>query len=303
MITYLSHNQIDKTLWDECVAQASNGNVYAWSWYLDVVHPSWDALVEVSDGKYLTVMPITKKRKYGINYLCQPFFVQQLGVFSSQPLTQQQVLRFLQAIPRKYRLVEIRLNEGNPLNDAMKGVECHRNHLLDLNKTYHDLYSQYHENTIRNLKKSLKFNPALEKGVSIQKVIELFRADRGASVKHWGDGEYARLIRLAEVAITLSKAFVYGVKNNDNKDIVCGALFMVSHQRITFLFSGNGVFGKESQAMTFMIDQVIREFAGQPFTLDFEGSDNEKLARFYQGFGSLPVNYPSLSYRLINPFR
>ena len=72
---------------------------------------------------------------------------------------------------------------------------------------------------------------------------------------------------------------------------------MVSHHRITFLFSGNNAKGKELQAMTFLIDQVIREFAAQPLVLDFEGSDDENLARFYLGFGSRPVLYPGYTFR------
>lgn len=303
MIYYLTHNQIDKALWDWCIALAPNGIVYAWSWYLDVAHPRWDALVEVKDGKYLTVMPITKKKKYGINYLCQPFFVQQLGVFSVNPLTQEQTAAFLRAIPPKYRLVEIRLNEGNSLDPTCKGVQFHRNHLLELNKEYDLLYSQYHENTKRNLKKSLKYNLQLVKEVPIDKVIELFRANRGASVIHWGDAEYERLRLLAGCAIALSDAFIYGVKNIDNEEIVCCALFMIGHQRITFLFSGMNELAKETGAMTFLIDQVIREYAGQPMTFDFEGSDDDNLARFYQGFGSVPVPYPSFSYRLFNPLK
>jgi hypothetical protein len=63
MITYLKHERIDPNRWDECIAAAPNGNVYAWSWYLDLVHPGWDALVEIDSDKYLTVMPITKKKK------------------------------------------------------------------------------------------------------------------------------------------------------------------------------------------------------------------------------------------------
>ena len=82
-----------------------------------------------------------------------------------------------------------------------------------------------------------------------------------------------------------------------------GALFLKSHQRITFLFSGNSVAGKETHAMCFLIDQVIREFAGQRLTLDFEGSDDDNLARFYQGFGSVPVTYPAFNYRFRNPLR
>ena len=303
MIYYMTHEQIDKSLWDWCIALAPNGNVYAWSWYLDVVHPGWEALVEIAGGKYLTVMPITNKKKYGINYLCQPFFTQQLGVFSVDPLSKEKVRFFLSAIPPQNRLVEIRLNEGNPLDASCKGVRLHRNHLLKLGFDYNVLYSQYHENTKRNLKKSLKSNLQLVKDVPMQKVIDLFRANRGASVKHWGDAEYERLNLLAEVALTSRSAFIYGVKTIDNENVICAALFLLSHQSITFLFSGNDPLGKETQAMTFLIDQVIHEYAGQPLTFDFEGSDDDNLARFYQGFGSTPVYYPSFTYRLFNPLR
>lgn len=303
MIQYLSHDHIDKNRWDACVDQAVNGNVYAWSWYLDIVHPEWDALVEIVDDNYLSIMPITKKKKFGIHYLCQPFFVQQLGIFSVEPISAEKTMSFLQAIPSRYRLVEIRLNEQNDLPEDVKGIERHRNSLLDLNKNYDLLSSQYHENTRRNLKKAFNSGLHLVKGVPMQKVIDLFRANRGASVKHWGDEEYARLERLVDVAVASSNAFVYCVQNSDNKDIICGALFMKSHHRITFLFSGNNTEGRDSQAMTFLMDQVIQEYAGQPFVFDFEGSDDDQLARYYHGFGSIEVSYPGIRYRFFNPFR
>ena len=44
MIQYLEHNQIDKKKWDATVEEC--GNIYAYSWYLDIVHPGWEALVE-----------------------------------------------------------------------------------------------------------------------------------------------------------------------------------------------------------------------------------------------------------------
>ena len=303
MINYLTNEQIDKSRWDDCVAHAVNGNVYAFSWYLDIVHPEWEALVEMIDGNYVTIMPITKKKKYLINYLCQPFFVQQLGVFSRQPITEETTVAFLKSIPRKYRLVEIRLNENNPLPKDAKGVEWHRNHLLNLNKDYSLLSNDYHENTKRNLKKSLNFGLVLVCDTDIQEIISLFRENRGASIAHWGDAEYARLSHLTETAQVSGNAFVYCVKSLNDNEIICGALFMKSHNRITFLFSGNNALGKESQAMTFLIDQVVREYAGQPLVLDFEGSNDENLARFYHGFGAEPIMYPGFTYRCFNPFR
>ena len=70
MIQYLEHNQIDKKKWDATIEEC--GNIYAYSWYLDVVHPQWEALVE---GDYDTVMPLTGGEKFGVHYLFQPYFV------------------------------------------------------------------------------------------------------------------------------------------------------------------------------------------------------------------------------------
>ena len=54
--------------------------------------------------------------------------------------------------------------------------------------------------------------------------------------------------------------------------------------------------------MTFMIDKVIQSFSGQQVMLDFEGSDDDNLARFYLGFGGMEVKYPSYSFNRLPPF-
>ena len=82
MIRYLTHNQIDTLRWDECVTHSPDGLVYAWSWYLNVVHQNWEALVE---DDYEAVMPLCGGKKFGINYLFQPFFTQKFGVFGEFP--------------------------------------------------------------------------------------------------------------------------------------------------------------------------------------------------------------------------
>ena len=63
MIQYLIHNQINQTKWDATIAEC--GNIYAYSWYLDIVHPGWDALVE---DDYQSVMPLTGGKKFGVDY-------------------------------------------------------------------------------------------------------------------------------------------------------------------------------------------------------------------------------------------
>ncbi|MEA3446653.1 MAG: hypothetical protein U9R19_18205, partial [Bacteroidota bacterium] len=95
-IRFLIHKQIDKRKWNQCIKSSVNGIVYAYSWYLDIVSENWEALVE---DDYKSVMPLTINEKYGISYLRQPIFTQQLGVFSSQRLDSNLVKTFIKSIP------------------------------------------------------------------------------------------------------------------------------------------------------------------------------------------------------------
>ena len=43
-----------------------------------------------------------------------------------------------------------------------------------------------------------------------------------------------------------------------------------------------------------MINEFIKDHAGQKLFLDFEGSDVKSVARFYIGFGAVEENYPAI---------
>ena len=295
MIQYLQHNQINLTKWDATIAEC--GNIYAYSWYLDIVHPGWEALVE---DDYQSVMPLTGGKKFGVNYLYQPYFVQQLGVFSRQPLSSEKTEAFLKAIPSKYRFAEIRLNESNILSERFEGIEYHRNVILYLDRDYNSIRENYHTNTKRNLAKAEENNLQLIFNVIPYHVVALFRDNRGATIERWGDTEYGTLISLGKTAQNRNSAYILGVNEKGDGEILCAALFMKANGRITFLFSGLNEKGKERQAMTYLLDQVIRKYANQPFILDFEGSDDENLARFYLGFGGVEAQYPSYSFNRLS---
>ena len=290
MIKHLTHNKIDKSRWDDCIRHSFNGNIYAWSWYLDIVHPNWEALVE---NDYERVMPLCGNKKLGINYLFQPFFTQQHGIFSSSYLNEEIVQKFIDAIPKKYRLTEIRLNSYNKVDYDLNYFKRHRNIELDLISNYQSIYSNYSSNTKRNLNKANKNTLYINRDINPEHVIKLFRENKGKEVKHWNNKEYQRLINLTHTAIERECCFVYGV-NDENNNLVAGAIFMVSHDKIVFLFSGVDKSNKDTNAWTFLIDSVIKEFSGTPLIFDFEGSDNEGLARFYKGFGGKEVYYPEI---------
>ena len=288
MIRYLIHNQIDTQRWDECIAQSPDGMVYAWSWYLDVVHPGWEALVE---NDYEAVMPLTGGKKYGINYLFQPFFTQKWGVYGKNVVDNEKIEEFLEAIPEKFKFAEFRIDHYQ--------VENHRNIELSLSQEYSVLAENYHSNTKRDLAKAKKENLKVVEDAEPSAIIELFRKNRGSDIKKWGDKEYNRLLNLVESAKNHNSCLVLGAHNADNQ-LVAGAFFMISHKKIVFLFSGADESNKELHGLSFLLDFVIEKYSGTDYVLDFEGSDNDGLARFYKGFGGKEIFYSGLEFNKLN---
>ena len=301
MIRYLTHNQIDTYRWDDCIAQSPDGIVYAWSWYLDVVHPGWEALVE---DDYEAVMPLTGNKKLGVNYLFQPFFTQKFGIFGKKEASEEKIEQFLEAIPEKFKFAEFRINKSYGTYNTHGTYttyksENHRNIELSLSPDYSIISANYHSNTKRDLAKAPKNCLSIVENAEQSVIIDLFRKNRGKEVKHWGNKEYYRLLSLVDTAKSHDACLVLAAKNSDNQ-IVAGAFFMMSHNKIVFLFSGADESNKNNHGLTFLLDYVIQRFSGSGMILDFEGSDNDGLARFYKGFGGEEKYYWGLKFNKLN---
>lgn len=288
MIRYLTHSEIDIEKWDRCIEQSVNGSIFASSWYLDVVHPGWEALVE---NDYEKVMPLTCGQKWGIHYLFQPPFTQQLGIFSTTPLTPDTTTEFLQYIPRKYQFIEINLNTLNQVDYRRSEFTPWVNYQLDLIRPYDQLKEGYSENLRRNLKKASRAGITLFEYVRPSELITLFRQNKGRQLKHLTGKHYDLLQKLMQIMLSRKLAIVLGVYDRTNS-LCAGAFFVQSHQRVIFYFSATDQVARETGAMPFLIDHFIQQFSQSNLILDFEGSNNPDLARFYEGFGAMRTVYP-----------
>lgn len=291
MIKYLRYEHIDKQKWDECISKSFNGVVYAYSWYLDVVCEEWEGLVE---GDYERVFPVNFKKKAGINIIFQPFFTQQLGVFSKTELSPTVVNDFLFSIPAKYKVVDLNLNTHNKPDLPGFNYIPQVNHELDLIRDYESLQQNYSSNTRRNIKKAKTEGLTIVKGIKPDEVIDLFRANRGADIKVLKEHNYQKLKRLIYTSIYKGIGSVYGVYTNEN-ELCAGGVFLRSSKKVIFSFSGLSDSGRDKRAMFFLIDHFIREHANKHLTLDFDGSNDESLARFYKGFGSTRLEFTRIS--------
>ena len=284
MIQVVDNENIRRDLWDAAIMHSSQPMIYAMSWYLDMVAPRWNGLIE---DNYQCVMPLVGKKKFGIQYLFQPPFCQQLGVFGNG-ITAYNIENFLHAIPHKYRFAEIMLNESCPVN--ISGVEMLTNITLQLDCDIEKIRTGYNDNTRRNIRKAVQNGLSIHKGFDIESIISLFKINKGATLNK-NESWYAILTSLSFQLRYLGFASTYCVLNQHN-EIIAGILIVEFKGRVIMLFSSSNSEARETGAMHYLIDSVLADICTTHLLFDFEGSNNENLAKFYLGFGGKVSKYP-----------
>ena len=282
-IKLLSGKNVNEQKWNDCVAQDDFPLIYGNVWYLDLVSPNWDALVY---GDYEAVLPLPSKKKTGINYLYRPYGVQQLGVFGNHDKTEE----LLKAIPKKYLWIDLFLNAQNLASGLAKHLTPQQNLVLDLNRSYQEVFEGYSKRTKRNLKKAKKavFN---DHGyVTPEMLIDLFKQNKGKSLNNLKDKHYAKMLQLMHTLTYKKLGYIVSLYTEPNQ--LCAAMFLMEWKgRITFLFSATNETGKELQAMTKMLDELFIIKSEKSVLFDFEGTNIINLAEFYKGFGAQRETY------------
>jgi hypothetical protein len=241
------------------------------------------------EDNYTSVMPLPSATKYRFSYIYPPAFTQQLGIFSTSKLNNETVEKFLQQIPPKYKYIEINLNVFNRAKPGILRTRQLVTHLLDLIPTYEHLYNNFSTQTKRNQKKAQASSLTISKNISSKEIIDLFRTNRGKQYKHPAS-YYKLLSNLMYTCIKRNFGQCWGVYDA-KKELCAGAFFIGSNKRVIFLFSGVNSKGYEVQAMTFLINKFIESNSQRDITLDFEGSMDPDIARFYKGFGSKEAHF------------
>ena len=277
MITYLKHSDIDKAKWDDCIDKSINRLVYATSWYLDMVSPDWEALVTTD---YQMVMPLPVKRKFFLEYLVQPVFTQQLGVYSALKISPDRVTDFLNHIPRKFFRQILNMNTANVITYDTR-LTNRVNFELDLNRSYSLIYDDYNENTQRNIRKAITNGVLVEPSNDIILFIDFYKKNAKEKPNQF---VLEKLWKILTHSIENQKGeLVFAVDKGGR--VVSGAFFLMDLGRIIYLISFSTPEGQENSAMFLLMDEMIKKHAKNPFIFDFEGSMIPGVARFFAGFG------------------
>jgi hypothetical protein len=281
---------IDTNKWDKCIAKSFNGIVYGFSWYLDIVSDNWEALVE---DDYVRVMPLVYRVKYKISFIYQPFFTQQLGVFSTAKLDSLVIHKFLSQIPDRYSRIQMNLNTFCKYDAQTFQKKNNVTYQLDLIKPYGKIAASYTLNNKRNIKKAQEAGIKVSLGMSPDDFIELFHKNLHDKITVLKDAHYKILKKIISFAFQFNIGRIYCARDGQNQ-LQGAAFFILSHNKSIMLAAVSTEEGKENKAMFAIIDEYIRIHAEAYQILDFEGSNIEGVARFYAGFGAQPCEYTTI---------
>jgi len=289
-IKFVTSKDIDRAKWDQCIANSPFGIVYAYSWYLDRICQKWDALIW---GDYLYIMPLVNNRKYGISYIYQPFFTQQLGVFSNFPTEPSIVDQFLNSIPEQFRLTDMNLNIGNILKTPNFGFRPNTTYHLNLQPDISEIRAAYNSNTKRNIQKAIQNKISISPVIDIERFLEFTKDNLHEKSPEIKQKHYQSLLKVIRYALDHQLGEIYGAWDSGN-NLVASVFFVTSNQKCIYLAASSNQTGIEKSAMFLLIDTFIQNNAGKNLILDFEGSNIRGVARFYAGFGATAETYYSV---------
>ncbi|MEO8733740.1 MAG: GNAT family N-acetyltransferase [Flavobacteriales bacterium] len=286
MIRYVRHTDIDKAAWDLRLDVCANKMWYGLSSVLDAASPNWDALIDPETGAQ---MPILWRRKYGVRYAYQPFMLQQSGPYSPDQF-RSDPLRFLHAWPKEFRYADINIGwtadrsapQGTTLSERT-------DHELRLDLSIDELRAAYSENHRRSLRKAAMGEPRFDDTITTAEIIGLLEGSEQFVKWKVRGPERDSMRRMMEVADHTGMGFGRAIREGD--ELVAAGYFTLWGGRLIFLKGLSTPRGRELRAMHALIDHVVEQYAGSGIIFDFAGGNDPQLARFYSGFGALPILY------------
>lgn len=285
MIEYLSGKEINREKWDMCVCSVPGCKPYAYSWYLDIMAPGWEALV---DDDYDSVFPVPAFRKYGFYYIATPVFLQQLGIFSPDNNVSSKLDEYMSFMPEFYRLIDLCI--AQPPDGTDFQTTARDNYELDLSKSYSKLWEGYSTDCRRNVRLAIEEKLEIEENVSPAKVISLFRNNSGRGVRGVKNRDYIKLESLMQYCTENGKGRILGVRNQAG-ELIYGLFIVIVHGSVTLLFTATSAESREKRTGYLVVNSLIEEYCDSHRILDFAGSSMPGVADYNRSFGSTLVPY------------
>ncbi len=281
----LSH-KINKSKWDACIHNSSNGLIYATSVYLDHMTDDWHGII-VND--YDCVMPLPWRRKFGIKYCYHVPFIQQLGWFKQLQINDELLL-----FEKMFHFLKYGDYYFNFQNTDVANTLLCSNYVLDLSQQYNIISQGYNTDLINNLKKAYRQELIYSTG-DYNAAIDLYKNLYQQRTPHVSDKDLENFRSLCG-NLFQSKSVIVRNASNTKNELLATALLLRDEKRLYNMMNSITPEGRKKEANHFLFDSIFKEFAGSNLLFDFEGSDIPGIKSFYKKFGSVNQPYYKLHF-------
>lgn len=288
MIKYIKRKDLEDDKYNTCIENSIQSRIYAFSWYLDIVSDNWDVLV-LDD--YKAVMPIPWRKKRGIKYVYPPFWLLELGVFTSDDFID--ISSFFSVLFTKFKFVESRLNTDNYKKEKEPFLLDKQMQLLTLEDNYETIFKNFRKDRRKDLQKAKKADLIENWNDDPVKLIQLFKDNVGKRTPYIVEKDYITLLKLIETCISKRVGEVLSIYNKENK-LVASGFFLKHKKRITILVSSTDFNNRKNGENTFLIDRAIYKYQKKYNLFHFGGSSMPTIAKYFLSFGAETKEYQQI---------
>ncbi len=283
--------KIDGLKWNNRVHESENGLIYSTTQFLNgMCGRQWLGLIW---NNYEYVMAVPFRKKYGIRYVYQPAFTQQLGVVGHFP-PKEIIQQCIDALQVRFKYINY------PFNFAQQG--CLQNEVYKTRTNYtvclHEPAATLTQRLSAHFNKSLRRLQKLDFKYMIctdfRFVIAQHRKINGAAIGSYTTKDWQALTELCKHFANEKKLIVREVVLEG--ELVCACLLVQDAKRIYNLVSFVNAAGKKAEANYFLYYNLMAEFSGKQLLLDLEGSDVTGIANFYLKMHPQKEQYAVMHY-------
>lgn len=285
-IKHVKYNQIDFEKWDDCISKSLNSFSFAYSWYLDIITESWDALIE---NDYERVMPLTFDFKLNYQFVYHPYLAPQLGIFTTTPLNSDDIKRFIENIPQKFKNIELNLNKFNLVDTHNYQIIKNSLFSIDLILSYEKIYNKYSFD-LKNLFSELdKKKFYISKGILPNEVIEFLRLQKKIISE-----DNLNILRKV-ISFTLNKRYsVIYCAYNETNELEGIAFFIISNYNANMLLLTVNEENNKTEIEALLVDAFIKDHSERSITLNIEANNFPNFKETIRNFGAKEYFYQTV---------
>ena len=289
MFRYIKHKDIDKAKWDATLERSINPMAYGYSWFLDVVCPGWEALVS---GDYEMIFPITKRKKYGIEYLYQPLFIRYLDVFSLNQVPDEKIIEeLLSTLKKHFRFIEINIR-GEFYNTSFEGFTLRKlmEQHIDLSKGITAPSHSLKQNINKAVKAGLGEIISMPADIFVRNV-----RNELAEKLDLREDDYAMLEKLIGKSIEKKHGATIGIKN-ESGGFYCGGFILEGFKQKILIKVFTTTDGKKNGSMSYLRYGYLKSIENEKEYFNFGGSNIPGVAEYNRYFGAEDYYYTGVKH-------